>query len=105
MKTVIMTLLALGLVITAGFAEDSATPKGKDQPCLKIEQACKAAGFVKGGAKEGKGLIVDCVKPLLEGKNVLGVTVDAATRKACQDKSKARRASRDEGKVDPAKSK
>ena len=92
MKTVIMTLLALALAAPAVFAENAAPPKGQERPCLKIEQACQAAGFMPGGAKEGKGIIVDCVKPLLAGKSVVGVTIEPATLQACQDNFKASRA-------------
>ena len=87
MKKAILTLLALSLAIPAAFADDTTVPNGggKDRPCMKIQQACNAAGFEKGKAKEGKGLVVHCMKPLLEGKSVPGVTVDAATIQTCQD--------------------
>ncbi len=81
-------LLAFTLTIPAAFAEETTVSNGAEQskPCKQIEQACSAAGFVKGGAKEGKGLYVHCIRPLLEGKSVAGVTVDAATIQACQEK-------------------
>lgn len=105
MKTMIMTLLALGLAVPAAFAEGgTVAPKEKDRPCVRIEKACKDAGFVKGGAKEGKGLFVDCVKPILEWKSVLGVTVDSATRQACQDNIKAK-LERDKAKAEADKPK
>jgi hypothetical protein len=105
MKTAILTLLTLSLAIPAAFAEDATVPKGegKDRPCMKIEQACSAAGFVKGGAKEGKDLFVNCVKPILDGKSVPSVAVDADTIKACQDIKTKRDQRRDN--VDPSKSK
>jgi hypothetical protein len=37
-------------------------------PCAQIKQACEQAGFVKGDAKEGNGLWVDCIDPIMQGK-------------------------------------
>lgn len=57
------------LVLTAlvlGFATAHAAEKGNG-PCKQIKQACEAAGFVKGQAKEGSGLWVDCIKPIMTG--------------------------------------
>ncbi|MDI1352458.1 MAG: hypothetical protein PSV35_06765, partial [bacterium] len=34
-------------------------------PCTSIEDACKAAGFMAGGHKSGKGLLKNCMKPIL----------------------------------------
>jgi N-acetylglucosamine-6-sulfatase len=36
-------------------------------PCRRIREACEHAGFVQGGAHQGLGLQVNCVRPLLEG--------------------------------------
>ncbi len=83
------------LCLTTGiaFAEDPApTPEPAPAPetvptdgsCKKLVDACKAAGFVKGAHKTGKGLFKDCMEPLLAGKTVEGVTVDAADVTACK---------------------
>jgi hypothetical protein len=58
-------------------------------PCHKIKEQCQAAGFIQGDAKEGKGLWVDCVDPIIQGttakKSVLPLpTVDASTIAACK---------------------
>jgi hypothetical protein len=39
----------------------------KEGPCKQIEEACEKAGFVKGEAKEGYGLWVDCIDPIMKG--------------------------------------
>jgi hypothetical protein len=39
----------------------------KEGPCKQIEDACVKAGFVKGEAKEGYGLWVDCIDPIMKG--------------------------------------
>jgi hypothetical protein len=36
-------------------------------PCEQIMAACQQAGFVRGGAKTGAGLAVDCVRPIVQG--------------------------------------
>ena len=55
-------------------------------PCEKIKSACEAAGFTKGDHKDGKGLHKDCMKPIMSGQTVAGVTVDAGDLQACQAK-------------------
>jgi hypothetical protein len=59
---------------------------GKDRPCKKIHEACEAAGFKKGGHKDGKGLHMDCMKKLASGESVAGVTVDQADVASCKAK-------------------
>jgi hypothetical protein len=54
-----------------------------EDPCSKIEDACKAAGFAKGEHSKGKGLGADCMQPIIGGKTVPGVTVDPAVAQAC----------------------
>jgi hypothetical protein len=107
MKRLALAVLALSLAAPAAFAQDAAPAKetGKDHPCQRIEQACKAAGFVKGGAKEGKGLYANCMKPILKGKSVAGVTVDAATLQSCQGNMAKAAQHDDKNKEDSSKSK
>lgn len=59
------------------------------RPCLAIEKACQSAGSIKGD-KSGKALFLHCVKPILAGKTVTGVTVDPSVVQACQQKQKNR---------------
>ena len=35
--------------------------------CQQIMAACQQAGFLRGGAKTGAGLQVDCVRPIMQG--------------------------------------
>ena len=77
-----MILLAVMLSAPAAFADNSGGPK--DGPCSKIWQACTAAGFTKDGAA-GKDLRTNCMKPIMDGQSVEGVTVDAANVQACKD--------------------
>ena len=55
-------LLPLLLAATCSFAQEK--PEG---PCKEIHDACVKAGFVKGDAKAGYGLWVDCIDPIMKG--------------------------------------
>ena len=63
----------------------------KEGPCKQIVEACTKAGFVKGEAKEGKGLWKDCIDPIMQGTTAKKATlplptVDAATVTQCKQK-------------------
>ena len=88
-------LIALSLASLLSFslfaAEDA-----KNHPCQKIKAACESAGFVKNGHKDNKkGLHVDCMKPLLEGQSVTGVTVSADDISACKTKQAEHKAKKE----------
>jgi hypothetical protein len=53
-----------GLVV-AGQSPPALAAAGK--PCLQIRQACLKAGFVQRNAKQGNGLIADCIVPIIQG--------------------------------------
>lgn len=42
-------------------------------PCKRIKEECEHAGYIKGGAKDGKGLKANCMKPILDGQTVAGI--------------------------------
>jgi hypothetical protein len=80
--------LALGCALSlsgGAFADDA--PPAQEGPCKKIVEACKAAGYAH-HAKE-KNLHKDCMAPLLHGKTVDGVTVQADDVQACQARIQA----------------
>lgn len=81
----------------ANQASNTAPSAKPSKPCQAVRAACQAAGFVKGD-KQGKNIWKDCIKPILSGQQVTGVTADADSVKACQAK-KAKR----EGQKVPAK--
>lgn len=102
-----MNKIALGFSLflvssVTAFASSSASAKGdgdaiRNSPeCAKVSAACEAAGFKPGAHKEtGKGLWVDCIKPLADGKTIEGVTgITADEAKACADSSKDARKAR-----------
>ncbi len=87
MKQVMILALSLAL----GFAAHAEGEHGDgNHPCKEIKSACEAAGFVKGGHKEKKGLHMDCMKKIMNGESVEGVSVDSAKVSACKEKKEKR---------------
>ena len=41
-------------------------------PCMPIAKACMQKGYYKGGNKVGKGLIENCVMPIVNHQKTLG---------------------------------
>jgi hypothetical protein len=41
-------------------------------PCMPIAQACMNEGYYKGGDKVGKGLVKDCVMPVVSKQKTVG---------------------------------
>jgi len=80
--------MSLGGSVRAG--EPASVPTQSDHPCKTIMAACEAAGFKKGHHSEKKGLILDCVEPLLKGQQVPGVTVSESDLAACKAKQAER---------------
>ena len=80
------------LLITIIFSSKSfSEEKVKTHPCKNIKAACSAAGFTKGGHNDKKGLISDCMKPIMEGQSIAGVTIAAGDIEACKAKRAARK--------------
>lgn len=78
-STGIVLFMSLGLT---AFAE----PLGSSgrHPCMVIKKACEDAHFEKGEAKNGNGLFMNCMKPLMEGKAVPGVQVESSVIEGCR---------------------
>ncbi len=76
------TLLAFGLALGLGgsaWAEETSSQPGA---CRPIAAACQAAGY-SWDAKE-KNLRRDCLRPLVWGESVAGVTVQPADVQTCR---------------------
>jgi hypothetical protein len=85
------TALAAVLIGLTAVAAQAQQPKG-DGPCRQIRAACEQAGFKQGGAKEGSGLLVDCVRPIVQGTpprpNALALPqVDPQLVEACKQRN------------------
>jgi hypothetical protein len=57
--------IAVGLAICIAVVATVARAAG---PCDQITAACEKAGFVSGGGREGAGLVVHCLEPLMQQK-------------------------------------
>jgi hypothetical protein len=81
----------LGAMIACVICLFGAAAIAAQDPCTIIKEACTSAGFIQGGAKDGKGLWLDCVSPIMQGtapkKSVLPLPkVDSAQIAACKQK-------------------
>ena len=83
-------LLGSGL-LGFGISQADAAEKHSKNPCQQIEKACKSAGFVYGDSKQGKGIMRDCVNPIMQSKPAPGPmalpTVDPNLVNACKAKN------------------
>lgn len=77
---IILAIAALA-AIQVSFADDDMT--SDSQACSTIANACSTAGFARTDM-QGKKFWQDCMKPILLGQTVTGVTIDAATAKQCR---------------------
>lgn len=82
------TLMSVNLQAADEPTSPSMPVKATDttKPCMAIRTACQAAGFVVGDVKSGKGLMENCMKPIINGQTVNGVTVNQADIDACKAK-------------------
>jgi N-acetylglucosamine-6-sulfatase len=39
----------------------------RQRACAEIRAACQQAGFVQGGGKDGDGILIDCIRPIVQG--------------------------------------
>ena len=62
--SIVATLCLAGATVATAVGAESAP---RQRPCVDITAACQEAGFVRGGAREGNGLMVDCVAPIMRG--------------------------------------
>ena len=60
-------------------------------PCMPIAQACMQQGYYKGGNKVGKGLVENCVMPIVaHTKTIQGVTFSDTVLQQCDLNLKSR---------------
>jgi hypothetical protein len=58
--------VALAAVFSAAAAPLPSNAQ-ENAPCAQIKAACTGAGFTAGKAKDGVGLMADCVNPIMQG--------------------------------------
>jgi hypothetical protein len=54
------------------------------QACKHIFMACKEAGYYRGGAASGKGIMENCAQPIMSGQTVANVKVDPSDVATCK---------------------
>jgi hypothetical protein len=59
------SLIPAALLIAMNTATVSA--QQRQTACGQIRAACEQAGFTQGGVKQGQGLQVDCIQPIMQG--------------------------------------
>jgi hypothetical protein len=82
--------ITLTLAIALLASPSARAEEGK--PCLKIKEACEQAGFKFGSADQGLGLLVDCIRPIMDNAPNASATkplptVDADIVTACKAKN------------------
>ena len=62
------TLISLPVLSLTALAQGQGAASSKvEGPCQKLKDACIGAGFIPNDAKNGDGLWIDCVRPLMQG--------------------------------------
>ena len=92
-KSSLIFILAALLLAPLAYADDmndngmgntvTDTSDQDARPCMMIAKACMAAGYVRQG-NMGKRFWMDCMKPILMGKTVAGVSMNAQDVSACR---------------------
>jgi hypothetical protein len=58
---------SLGILFVASITAGSVYAAPRRPACVEIMASCEQAGFVRGDAKAGDGLFIDCVLPIVRG--------------------------------------
>ncbi len=91
MNHVIKTSFALLILATAHASM-------ADNACMPIAQACMKAGYYKGGHDQGKGLILDCVEPVVAKSMTLsGASFTDETLQQCDAEIKQKMSEKMQG--------
>ena len=61
-----MWAVALGTLVGALGLAISVQAAPRERPCAAIRALCEQAGFVRGGARTGDGLFLDCIAPIIK---------------------------------------
>ena len=89
----IAAISVISLTALATYSANAQSAAQEHAPCQQIKAACEQAGFQKGGARDGTGLQVDCIRPLMQGVPQRAKaarplpTVDPAVVTACKEKN------------------
>jgi len=67
MRRAEICIAALAALIAGTTAAAAQQGGGLPRPCAALRQVCVQAGFVPQGARAGEGLVVDCIRPIMQG--------------------------------------
>ena len=67
MRQIEIPLAAICLLIIGLTAPLAAQPVGRAGPCRQIATACRSAGFERNAARAGNGIVVDSLRPIMQG--------------------------------------
>jgi hypothetical protein len=85
-----MKFNTIGLLIIGLIASQISFAQGNNRPCMNIAAACESAGY-RINDTSGKDIWRNCVKPLMAGQTVPGVTIDPSDMQACKDRKAQRK--------------
>jgi N-acetylglucosamine-6-sulfatase len=69
MRQMLMPIGVLGVLLVVGLTAPLAAPAAREEgPCGQVTAACEQAGFARGSARSGSGLLVHCVAPIMQGR-------------------------------------
>jgi hypothetical protein len=60
-------IVALAALLAGSGTAAAQQGQGLPRPCAALRTVCVQAGFVPQGARAGEGLMVDCIRPLMQG--------------------------------------
>jgi hypothetical protein len=60
-------IAALAALLAGSGMASAQQGQGLPRPCAALRQVCVQAGFVPQGARAGEGLVIDCIRPLMQG--------------------------------------
>jgi hypothetical protein len=67
MRQIVTLLAAICLLVIGLTVPVAAQPAGREGPCRQIAAACGSAGFERNAARAGNGIVVDCIRPIMQG--------------------------------------
>ena len=62
-----LLLWCLAVLAVSALAAGPLQAQKAQAPCQELRAACQRAGFTAGGAKEGAGILIDCIAPIIGG--------------------------------------
>ncbi len=71
------------LLLQPIFANAMMMSDDDSKPCMMVAKACVHAGYTQHGSAD-KGFWKDCMKPVIMGMSVKGVSIDADVVKQCR---------------------